>query len=137
MQPWQELRASTHKTHSMAIQILSVSYDQALLLTRQLMLEGQGYQVVSALGFKEAERKCKDGGFQLMVLGHSIPFNDKQALLEQFREHSAAPVVSLLRTGEAFVDGADYHVSPDDPRALVREIVTIVPPNDGEQHGAA
>lgn len=84
MQPWQELRASTHKTHSMAIQILSVSYDQALLLTRQLMLEGQGYQVVSALGFKEAERKCKDGGFQLMVLGHSIPFNDKQALLESF-----------------------------------------------------
>jgi DNA-binding NtrC family response regulator len=120
----------------MAIQILSVSYDQALLLTRQLMLEGQGYEVVSALGFKEAEKRCKDGIFQLLVIGHSIPLTDKQALMEQFRGHSRAPVVSLLRSGEAFVDGADYHVSPDDPPALVREIVRIVPPN-GEQHGPA
>src|ERR1051325_930013 len=108
----------------MSILILSVSYDQALLLTRQMMLEAQGYRVVSALGYKDAEKKCVSGDtYGLLVIGHSIPLEDKTALMDLFRAKANAPVVSLLRRGEALMDGADYHVSPDDPKALVDEIV--------------
>jgi hypothetical protein len=38
--------------------ILSISYDQALLVTRQLILEQQGYEVSSAFGFAEAMEIC-------------------------------------------------------------------------------
>lgn len=40
--------------------ILSVSYDQPLLVTRQLILEQAGYDVSSAFGFAEAMEVCKD-----------------------------------------------------------------------------
>jgi DNA-binding response OmpR family regulator len=120
----------------MSILILSISYDQALLLTRQLMLEAQGYQVVSALGYKDAEKKCtSDETYRLLVIGHSIPLEDKQALMELFRARARGPVVSLLRRGETLMDGADHHVSPVDPKALVEEIVKTV--GGGTQDGHA
>jgi hypothetical protein len=53
---------------------------------------------------------------------------DKQALIALFRETSGTSVVSILRAGEALVDGADHHVWPDDPHALVQEIAAITPP---------
>lgn len=112
----------------MAVCILSVSYDPSLLATRQMMLEAAGYRVVSAFGFVEAEKRCKQVGFDLFVLGHSIPRPDKQSLISYFRHVCPAPVVSLLRTGEPLVDGADYHLSPDDPHVLLQEIANILRP---------
>ena len=97
-------------------------------MTRQLMLEGQGYRVTSALGFTEAEAQCQRGGFDLLVLGHSIPSKDKQALVAHFRANNRAPIVSLLRAGEPFLDAADHHISPDDPRGLLQELTAILPP---------
>lgn len=97
-------------------------------MTRHLMLEGQGYSVTSALGFTEAEAQCQRGGFDLLVLGHSIPGKDKRALVSYFRANNCAPIVSLLRAGEPFLDAADHHISPDDPRALVQELAAILPP---------
>jgi DNA-binding response OmpR family regulator len=120
----------------MPVSILSVSYDRALLMTRQLMLEAQGYNVVSALGFKDAERQCQEGRFDLLVMGHSIPVTDKQALIAMFRKTSGTSVVSILRAGEGLVDGADHHVWPDDPRALVQEIAAITPPARNRNVGA-
>ena len=38
----------------MAKRILSISYDRALLWTRQMLLEQLGYDVVSAEGFSQA-----------------------------------------------------------------------------------
>ena len=39
--------------------ILSVSYDEALLYTRRLLLEAAGYSVTSAFGFNEGLYQCK------------------------------------------------------------------------------
>ena len=86
----------------MQARILSVSYDRALLMTRQLMLEAQGYSVVSALGFKEAERQCQEHCFDLLIMGHSIPAADKLALVALFRAVSRGPVVSILRAGRSW-----------------------------------
>ena len=52
--------------------ILSVSYDSSLLKTRQLILEQEGHQVVSALGFTDALQQCESSkDFDLFILGHS------------------------------------------------------------------
>jgi DNA-binding response OmpR family regulator len=94
--------------------ILSVSYDELLLHTRHLLLERDGYDVVSSIGFTESLEHCKRGGFDLFILGHSIPHSDKQELVETFRRVSKAPIISLRRSaGEQLVPGADYHIEPD------------------------
>ena len=52
--------------------ILSISYDQALLETRQALLEQRGYSVTSVRGFTQAIAYCKSKDFDLFVLGHAI-----------------------------------------------------------------
>ncbi len=79
----------------MSKRILSVSYDMSLLATRKMLLEQKGYSVENGLGFSKALALCRDGGFDLFILGHSIPHDDKLALIESFRAHCPAPIVSL------------------------------------------
>jgi DNA-binding response OmpR family regulator len=102
--------------------ILSVSYDQSLLRTRQLLLEAQSYDVVSCASFEESLELSRQHNFDLFVLGHSIPTADKQRLIDNFRRYCAAPVISLRRyAGDEFISGADYHVEPE-PESLLRLI---------------
>ena len=105
--------------------ILSVSYDEALLNSRQLILESQGYRVTSALGFQLALHACKSAKYDLFVLGHSIPATDKEALIQEFRANCPAPVIALTRINEPKVRGADYQ-SETDPKLLVALIERIL-----------
>ena len=106
-------------------QILSVSYDELLLETRATLLRHEGYDVVSARGFEESLECCKQGGFDLFVLGHSIPQEDKLRLVQTFRRHCRAPVISLLRNCDAPVAGADFHIEPD-PRELLQAVANTL-----------
>ncbi len=106
--------------------ILSVSYDDVLLRTRHMLLEREGYKVVSAAGFTGSLEKCKEGGFDLFVLGHSIPQQDKQQMVEEFRKTCPAPIISLRRNaGEQLVVHADYHIEPD-PEPLLKLVANLV-----------
>ena len=106
--------------------ILSVSYDEALLNSRQLVLESHGYRVTSAWGFQSAVHACRHGSrFDLFILGHSIPNADKKELVGVFRAHCAAPVIALQRANESKVEGADYQ-SDTDPRALMELVHRVL-----------
>jgi DNA-binding response OmpR family regulator len=109
----------------MSKRILSVSYDISLLETRKMLLEQKGYAVVNAFGFSKALGFCRAGGFDLFILGHSIPYDDKLALIESFRAHCPAPILSLERHGEDFVP-CDYHASPDDPGKFIETIENVL-----------
>ena len=113
--------------------ILSVSYDEPLLRTRHLLLEREGYEVVSSLGFAEGLEQCKRDNFDLFILGHSIRHSDKQQLVETFRHECRAPIISLRRLDEPPVQGADYYVEPDPPQLL--KIVATVLRGAARQHG--
>jgi DNA-binding NtrC family response regulator len=106
--------------------ILSVSYDEVLLRTRQMLLEREGYEVVSTMGYADSLEQCRDGGFDLFVLGHSIPQQEKERMVEAFRRVCPAPIISLRRNaGDQFVDAADFHIEPD-PEPLVKLIADVV-----------
>lgn len=109
----------------MSKRILSVSYDLSLLATRKMLLEQRGFTVCNALGFSKALQYCREGGFDLFVLGHSIPHDDKLALIESFRAHSPGPILSLERHGEHFVP-CDFHASPDDPEKFLEVVNNIL-----------
>lgn len=110
----------------MSKHILSVSYHEELLITRRMLLEREGYQVTSALGFTQSVARCKNGGFDLFILGHSIPDPDKDELIKVFRYANAAPVVSLRRHGELRVHTADFEVPVDDPSEFLKTVGTIL-----------
>jgi len=109
----------------MSKRILSVSYDDILLATREMLLEQQGYDVTSALGFTEAVEQCQKSDFDLFILGHSIPDKDKLHLIETFRENCPAPILSLERIGENKIP-CDFHASPDDPARFVKVVHEIL-----------
>jgi DNA-binding response OmpR family regulator len=108
------------------VRILSVSYDQILLRTRHMLLEREGYEVVSAAGFAASFEKCQQGGYDLFVLGHSIAPEEKRKLVEEFRRICPAPIISLRRSaGDELVVHADYHIEPD-PEPLLKLISDLV-----------
>jgi len=109
--------------------ILSVSYDETLLRTRELLLESAGHSVTSAFGHHEAMEACKPGDFQLVIIGHSIPKKDKLDIIERFRQTNPdATVIALIRAGEGRLSEVDHYVSPGDPEDLLRSIAWIVSP---------
>lgn len=122
----------------MSTRILSVSYDVNLLATRRMLLEMAGYTVTSALGFTESLEHCNSSGFDLFILGHSIPTKDKQELIRTFRKSCPAPILSLERVGELRVE-SDFHASPDDPEKLLKtvgNILTFFQPGSSQQASA-
>jgi len=106
--------------------ILSVSYDDRLLLARRRLLEQQGYRVTSAMGFKEAMVTCADQGFDLFILGDTIPDADKIKLIAAFRSRCTAPVLSIWKREQQREDSANYLVFSDNSDELVRSVATIL-----------
>jgi DNA-binding response OmpR family regulator len=109
----------------MSKRILSVSYDDVLLATREMLLEQQGYEVTSALGFTDAVEQCQESHFDLFILGHSIPEKDKLHLTKTFRQSCPAPILSLERIGENHIP-CDFHASADDPERFVKVVQDIL-----------
>ena len=108
--------------------ILSVSYDGVLLDTRhQILSTRTGYAVTSVRGFAEALKVCSSNHqFDLLIVGHSIPHSEKEALIQAFRANRpTAPVVALKRHGEDAVPGADVLIEPNPPE-LLRSVANLV-----------
>lgn len=106
----------------------SVSYNKALLRTRELLLRRRGYNVTSEFGFTNAVAACKAARFDLFILGHSIPPSDKSELIKTFRMYCPAPVLSLLRHGESVETQADSCISPDEPEVLLDRVDQMLRP---------
>lgn len=108
--------------------IVSVSYDETLLRTRHLLLEGAGHKVTSALGFHEARELCTRDS-DLVIIGHSIPRRDKLEMIACYR--AANPnsiVIALTRAGEERLKEVDHYVNPGEPEDLLRAVERIVGP---------
>lgn len=113
--------------------IFSISYDPTLLRTRELLLEQMGHTVASAEGFAEAFAVCEReaGGFDLMVLGHSIPHEDKRAIIMRCLQSCQCPVLALTRVNERVVEEATRSVDASETREFleaVQELLSEQPP---------
>jgi len=108
--------------------ILSVGYDSMLLKTRELLLKQMGYEVVSAEGFSLAYQICDSHGhtFDLVVLGHSIPHEDKVDLVKRCTETCTCPVLALLRAHEGPIKGAARSIESGEPRVFIQAVEDIL-----------
>ena len=103
--------------------ILSVTYDPSLAHTREMLFTGAGFEVSTFLDVAKAISACKSEAFDLVVLGHSIPFLERRALVREAHESCAAPVLALIRRGEPRLPEADYFFDPLENPALLLEMV--------------
>jgi CheY-like chemotaxis protein len=102
--------------------ILSVSYDAVLLATREMLLQSAGYTVTSAEGYVDAMKKCHTTDYDLLIIGHSIPHADKEAIIAELRQSCPAPVLALLRPNEPRLIGAAEAIEANRPDLLLSTV---------------
>jgi CheY-like chemotaxis protein len=111
--------------------ILSVAYNGALRQTRHLLLEKRGYEVTSAGDRMESIEHCRTKRFDLVILGQTVPFFDRRAILAELRARSDAPVLSIANRNDQIAN-ADYHFHPGDgPVALLATVERIIEQRGG------
>lgn len=109
----------------MAKSVLIVSWDPSLARTREMLLGGAGYLVVSAVGRVQAQSQCRSRA-DLLVLGHSVPPAEKKEAITCYRQYSTGPVLSLLRSGQQKLPEADFGVEAFDPAEVVQVVRKIL-----------
>src|SRR5215467_3214239 len=135
------LRMARHKMHFEVIKqaeipllqnrgrILSLTFDPALSWTRELLFAGAGFQVVSFREVNAAIAASAGEEFDLIVLGHSIPREQRQSLIKDLRGKCATPVLALTRHGETPLAEADYLFdSSQSPSLLLETVIGILRP---------
>jgi CheY-like chemotaxis protein len=107
------------------ILVLAIGHDPLLLETRSQVLQAAGYTVIPELSLKKALAKFREGDFDLVLLCHSIPAQDRQRLVRLIREHtSRTPIVSVATTlgqHDLFADGT----LQSDPNELLKGLHDI------------
>jgi CheY-like chemotaxis protein len=77
-----------------AFRVLSIGYDVVLMPVRSMLLRQEGYEVVETYSVGEGLRKIKAGGFDLLLMCHTIPSDQQQELIEAL--HLAQPGLPFL-----------------------------------------
>jgi DNA-binding response OmpR family regulator len=125
--------AATRKTTSPRPQVLSISYDESLARTRELILDAAGIEVHTALDIQKAMWLFETNRYDLIILGHSIPLNQRRLIAQRLRALSSTPILAISRAGEKSPVQAEYHVDAGQgPRRLlnvVRNILKIAEPS--------
>lgn len=119
-----------HRCHSMATNstplILSVSRDERLLHSRQMVLESAGWHVVTTMDTMDALRWLAEQDFHVVVMGHSIPAAERVSLAQKMKLIKPdVPIVMICIQGDdAFRrEFADARVgSLDGPVVLINAI---------------
>jgi DNA-binding NtrC family response regulator len=114
-----------------AARILSVTYDLSLATTREMLFSSAGFQVTSVLTVGQAIERCAAEEFELVIVGHSIPLDQRKWLLKEVRGRCATPVLALRRAGEPPLTEADYTFdSTESPALLLETVVNILRPRN-------
>jgi hypothetical protein len=107
--------------------ILSVSYDPSLLETREFLFAGAGYRVESLVSISDAIAACLARTFDLVVVGHSIPLEQRKVLVKEIHGFCSTPVLALSRPGEPPLPEADHSFdSWESPALLLKKVKDIL-----------
>lgn len=118
--------------------VLMIGQDRSLIETRAGVLRLAGYTVVSSLP-KHAVTQFLAGDFDLVLLCHSIPREDRERVARKIREYtSRTPIISVtfaVDQKDSFTD-ATIHSDPDELIAGLHEALNQMGNNSrGERHG--
>lgn len=81
--------------------------------------------VDSVIGTSEALSYCSNSTADLLVMGQSVPRDEKRKIVEAFRRYSHAPIVSLLNANQEKLPGVEYGVDSFSPKLLLATVRSI------------
>jgi CheY-like chemotaxis protein len=104
--------------------ILSVGRDPNLLRSRNQVLESSGSMVVSARSASEALEKFRDEAFDLVLICHTLPTEEQNAIRR--RIHAKSHSTRVLTVVPAY-EGDDPNVDtvPNTPEALIAAVAEM------------
>ena len=106
--------------------VLSVSGNDALRVTRHMMLESRGFEVVSAANLRDTRNALKSADFDLVILGVSIEGDQKREMASLTRKHcDRAEILELCRISPEVSD-ADHHLFSAEPEEIDQTIRSIL-----------
>ncbi len=74
--------------------VLSLGYDDILMPLRSLLLHQAGYLVIETYSLGEVLKRIKAGGFDLLLICHTVPVDQRDAIIEAV--HQSQPWLPLL-----------------------------------------
>jgi CheY-like chemotaxis protein len=108
------------------VMVLAVGSDFSLLKTRNQVLQSVGYTVIAALSITEAVERFRDGDFDLVILCHSVPTEERGRFTRLIRAFgSRTPVVSISKRASQCDDFADATLE-DCPNRFLRGIEEVL-----------
>jgi len=100
--------------------VLSVGLDSLVVATRNMLLQSEGYIVVSAFSLREAADRFLTGDFDLVLLDNSLPTKDRDRLTSLIRlSGSRIPVVSVAPEHSHADSFADAMIESDPNKLLI------------------
>jgi DNA-binding response OmpR family regulator len=111
----------------MAKRILSIVGDAGLRKARRMLLQAQGFEIISAGDFREVREACETYAFDLVIIGHSLDPKIKRAIAVSIRESNPdTPILEMCLVSPE-IKGAEYSTSdsPADLIAAVRRILQV------------
>ncbi len=92
-----------------------------------------GYEVVEAIDGMDAIKKCKDEGFDLIIMDIMMPKLDGFSSVKEIRKDSNVPVIMLSARGEEYdklfgfeIGIDDYVVKPFSPKELMARVNAVI-----------
>ena len=113
---------------------LSVGKDPVLLETRNKVLRSGGYSVVSSASSTEALRVFLAGDFDLVILCHSIPKSERQALAKAVHDHSPKTTVVVISAGLPVPEPPADATIESGPQQLLQELPKFFNTSPGRSH---
>ena len=118
-------RAAYRNIFRSMARILSISPLEVLRTTRQLILEQEGYQVLSLADLSQGHTFSKDDKFDLAIVGHNLRGQNKRKIAEVInKQFPGLPILELCFHSPE-IPGADFIFSdsPDEILGAIREIL--------------
>ena len=95
--------------------ILSISRDHILLETREAILRRSGHHVISVSELSDFAKSIEEGDIDLVVLGHPLSSDDRDAAYRVLRELDCdCPVIELYATSVPPKSPAHFHLQVHD-----------------------
>jgi CheY-like chemotaxis protein len=108
--------------------ILSICLDPTLLNSRSRLLQSAGYMVVSATSVQQAVSRFRNGNFDLVLLCHSIPLEDRRGLASLLRASgSITPIAVISEFADSYDEFMDVTLE-NNPKALLMGIRQLLAP---------
>ena len=84
--------------------VLSLGYDDILMPLRSLLLHQAGYLVIETYSLGEVLKRLKVGGFDLLLICHTVPMDQREAIIDSIRQSQPGLPFLCLAAEQVYSD---------------------------------